>query len=52
MSLATSADNKPRVCEVYFVYDTDLNFYFRSKTSRRHSQEIAKNPYVSANIVE
>jgi len=52
MSLATSVDNRPRVCEVHFVYDQDLNFYFRSKPSRRHSQEIATNPYVSANIVE
>ncbi len=52
MSLATSRDNKPWVCEVHFVYDKDLNLYFRSKKSRRHSQEIAANPNVAGNIVE
>jgi uncharacterized protein YhbP (UPF0306 family) len=52
MSLATAADNKPWVCEVHFVYDNELNLYFRSKKSRRHSQEIAANPSVAGNIVE
>ncbi len=51
MSLATSKDNKPWVCEVHFAYDDDLNLYFRSLTSRRHSQEIAENPHVAGNIV-
>ena len=52
MSLATCGDNKPWVCEVHFVYDDELNLYWRSKTVRRHSQEIAKNPHVAGNIVE
>jgi uncharacterized protein YhbP (UPF0306 family) len=52
MSLGTSIDNKPWVCEVHFVYDSDLNVYFRSKKSRRHSQEIAANSNVAGNIVE
>ena len=52
MSLATSKDNKPWVCEVHFAYDDDLNLYFRSLTSRRHSQEIAENPSVAGNIVK
>ena len=51
MSLATVRDNKPWVCEVHFIYDDDLNIYFMSKVSRRHSQEIADNPYVSGTIV-
>jgi uncharacterized protein YhbP (UPF0306 family) len=51
MSLATSADNKPWVCEVHFAYDDELNLYFQSLKSRRHSQEIAKNPNVAGNIV-
>ncbi len=51
MSLGTSRDNRPWVCEVHFVYDDDLNLYWRSLTSRRHSQEIADNPYVAGNIV-
>src|ERR1700709_947001 len=52
MSLATSKDGKPWVCEVHFAYDDELNLYFRSLTSRRHSQEIAANPNVAGNIVK
>jgi len=52
LSLATCVENKPWVCEVHFVYDDDLNFYFLSKPSRRHSKEIAKNPNVAGNIVK
>ena len=52
MSLATCGDNKPWVCEVHFVYDDDLNIYWRSLPDRRHSQEIAANPNVAGNIVE
>lgn len=51
MSLGTCQDNKPWVCEVHFVYDDNLNLYFRSLTSRRHSRDIATNPQVSGNIV-
>ena len=52
MSLGTSRDNKPWVCEVHFAYDENLNIYWRSSTSRRHSQEIADNPRVAGNIVK
>jgi uncharacterized protein YhbP (UPF0306 family) len=52
MSLATCVDNKPWTCEVHFAYDDDLNLYFRSKITRRHSQEIAQNPNVAGNIVQ
>jgi uncharacterized protein YhbP (UPF0306 family) len=52
MSLGTCVENMPWVCEVHFVYDDDLNIYWRSKPSRRHSQEIARNPNVAANIVQ
>jgi len=51
MSLGTSRDNKPWVCEVHFAYDDELNLYFRSLSSRRHSQEIVDNPNVAGNIV-
>jgi len=51
MSLATVSSDRPWVCEVHFVYDDKLNLYFRSKPSRRHSQEIATNPRVAGNIV-
>jgi uncharacterized protein YhbP (UPF0306 family) len=52
LSLGTSKDNKSWVCEVHFAYDKDLNLYYRSLTSRRHSQEIEANPYVAGNIVK
>lgn len=52
MSLGTSKEDKPWVCEVHFVYDNQLNLYFRSLKSRRHSREIAQNPNVAGNIVK
>lgn len=51
MSLATTADDKPWVCEVHFSFDDDLNLYFRSDAATRHCQEIAKNANVAGNIV-
>lgn len=51
MSLGTCSDNKPWVSEVHFASDNDLNLYFRSLSSRRHSQEIAENQNVAGNIV-
>ncbi|HSX14442.1 MAG TPA: pyridoxamine 5'-phosphate oxidase family protein [Candidatus Saccharimonadales bacterium] len=52
LSLATSSNDKPWVCEVHYAYDQDLNLYFRSLESTRHSQEIAQNPNIAGNIVE
>lgn len=52
LSLATAKDNKPWVCEVHFAYDKNFNLYFRSLSSRRHSQEIAENPHVAGNIID
>lgn len=52
MSLGTCVDNKPWVCEVHFAYDDDMNLYFGSDATRRHSQEIAINPNVSGTIHE
>lgn len=52
MSLATVKDDQPWVCEVHFAYDDDLNLYFRSLASRRHSEEIAANSKVAGNIVK
>lgn len=52
LSLATAAGDSPWVCEVHFAYDEDLNLYFRSLASRRHSQEINKNPKVAGNIIK
>lgn len=51
MQLATSTlDGKPWICNVWFAADSDLNIYWISATTRRHSEEIAKNPYVAASI--
>lgn len=52
MSLGTSRDNMPWVCEVHFAWDDDLNLYFRSLAQRRHCQEIVDNPNVAGNIVK
>ena len=51
LSLGTSRDNKPWVCEVHFAYDDDLNLYFRSLANTRHCQELTENPNVAGNIV-
>lgn len=51
LSLATSRNSKPWICEVHYVYDDELNLYFRSTLSRRHSKEIFNNKYVAGNIV-
>ena len=51
MSLATSANDQPWVCEVHFVSDDDLNLYFRSTPQRRHSLEIENNAKVAGNII-
>ncbi|MEO6728844.1 MAG: pyridoxamine 5'-phosphate oxidase family protein [Candidatus Dojkabacteria bacterium] len=51
LSLGTSKENKPWVCEVTFAYDDNLNLYFRSRTTTRHCQEIAENKLVSGSIV-
>ena len=51
MSLGTSRDNKPWVCEVHFAFDQELNLYFRSRTNSRHCLEIKDNPNVAGNIV-
>lgn len=52
MSLATSKDGQPWVCEVHYSYDEKLNLYFRSLASRRHSLEISKSNKVAGNIVQ
>ncbi len=52
MSLATVKDDAPWVCEVHFAYDDNLNLYFRSLKSRRHSQEITDNHNVAGNIID
>jgi len=52
LSLGTSQDNKPWVCELHFAYDENLNLYFRSLKSRRHSEEITTNANVAGDIID
>jgi uncharacterized protein len=51
MQIATSIDNQPWACTVYFAYDEDLTLYWISQPSRRHSQELIKNSKVAGAIV-
>lgn len=51
MQLATvGKDGKPWVCNVWFAADKDLNVYWFSSVTRRHSEEIMQNPHVAAAI--
>ena len=49
MQIATVHDHQPWVATVYFATDIDLNLYWMSRASRRHSQEILENPKVDGN---
>lgn len=51
MQLATSIDNQPWVCSVWFASDEDFNIYWFSSTTRRHSKELLQNSKVAAVIV-
>ena len=50
MQLASSVDNQPWICTVYYVADGNLNIYWLSWTTRRHSQEIKANCKVAVTI--
>lgn len=51
MQLATSIHNQPWICSVWFAADGNLNIYWISSTTRRHSDEVIKNPKVAGAIV-
>lgn len=51
MQVATSHNNQPWVCSVYFAYDEMLNLYWISAPTRRHSEEIRMNEKVAGSIV-
>lgn len=51
MQLATSLDDQPWICNVWFASDDNLNIYWFSSVSRRHSKEIIENNKVAAAIV-
>lgn len=50
MQLATAIGGKPWCCSLYYVHDADKNLYWASFPTRRHSQEIASNPFVAIAI--
>ncbi|MDB5185758.1 MAG: hypothetical protein JWL85_281 [Candidatus Saccharibacteria bacterium] len=51
MQIATVHDARPWICTVYYVADENQNIYWLSWPSRRHSQEIIKNPNIAVAIV-
>ncbi len=51
MQVATSRDNQPWACSVYFAYDEQLNLYWMSKPERRRSEELRLNEKVAGTIV-
>lgn len=51
MSVATAVDNKPYACELHYAYDDELNLYWVSEKSARHSENVHANPLVSGTIV-
>ncbi|MEK6848205.1 MAG: pyridoxamine 5'-phosphate oxidase family protein [Nanoarchaeota archaeon] len=51
MQLATSVNNQPWVCSVWFAADENMNIYWFSSNTRRHSKELLKNNKVAAAIV-
>jgi uncharacterized protein len=51
MSVATtSPTGSPRVADVYFVSDADLNLYFYSDPASRHSRNIQRDPRVAVTM--
>lgn len=51
MSLATSVNNQPWVCSVWYAVDEDMNIYWISSTTRRHSHEVLDNKKIAGAIV-
>lgn len=52
MQLATVGENGPWACNVWQAFDDDLNIYFFSSTTRRHSQDIEKDNRVAGVIAK
>lgn len=51
MILASSADNIPWSCAIFYASDS-FSLYFLSSTSTRHTQNISRNNRVSATVTE
>jgi len=52
MQIATVKNNKPWVATVWYVHDEELNLYFISRKSRRHSLELKENPNIAGAITK
>ena len=52
MQLATTDGDRPWICTVHYVSDERPSFYFISRTDRRHSEELTKNPNIAGVIVK
>jgi uncharacterized protein YhbP (UPF0306 family) len=50
MQIATVSGDQPWICTVYYVEDEQLNLYWLSFPSRRHSQEIADHGKVAVAV--
>lgn len=50
MQIATVSGGQPWVCTVYYVEDDQLNLYWLSFPSRRHSQEIAAHNKIAITV--
>lgn len=51
MQLATQKDGQPWCCTVHFAADDELNIYWASLSSQRHSKEIGAQAKVGATMV-
>lgn len=51
MQLATSVNDEPWACNLHFYADDDLNLYWISSESRKHSEDIVKNPQIAVAIM-
>lgn len=52
MQISTVAKGQPWICTVYYAYDKNLNLYWTSGRSRRHSVEILNNSKTAVTIVK
>lgn len=50
MQLATQVGGQPWLASVYYIEDDNLNLYWLSLPTRRHSQEIQANPKMAITI--
>lgn len=50
MHLATVSNGKPWVCSVWFAADDDMNIYWFSSTTRRHSLEVKNDNHVAGSM--